>query len=78
MLDGLSAYISAALAENQDLLPRNPQSAVQLQAKIAMLQNPSLPADIINERRWAEGQVTSINGRIIPIVTVFPLEMMRM
>ena len=77
MLQGLSAYISAALAENQDLLPRNPQSASQLQAKIAMLQNPSLAADIINDRRWAEGQVTSMNSRIVPIVTVFPLETMR-
>ena len=77
MVDGLSAYISSALAENQDLLPRNPQSAAQLQAKIAMLQNPSLAADIINGRRWAEGQVTSMSGRTIPIVTVFPLEVMR-
>ena len=77
MLQGLSAYISAALAENQELLPRNPQSTTQLQAKIAMLQNPSLAADIINGRRWAEGQVTSMSSRVIPIVTVFPLETMR-
>ena len=77
MLEGLSAYISQALQTNQDLLPRNPQSTSQLQAKIAMLQNPSLAADIINGRRWAEGQVTSMNGRVIPIVTVFPVENMR-
>jgi len=77
MLDGLSAYISAALVENQELLPRNPQSTSQLQAKIAMLQNPNLASDIVSGRRWAEGQVTSINGRTIPIVTVFPLETMR-
>ena len=77
MLEGLSAYISQALQTNQDLLPRNPQSTSQLQAKIAMLQNPSLGADIINGRRWAEGQATSMNGRVIPIVTVFPVESMR-
>jgi hypothetical protein len=77
MLEGLSAYISQALQTNQDLLPRNPQSTSQLQAKIAILQNPSLGADIINGRRWAEGQATSMNGRVIPIVTVFPVESMR-
>jgi hypothetical protein len=77
MLQGLSAYITQALQANQDLLPRNPQSASQLQAKIAMLQNPSLAADIINGRRWAEGQATSMSSRLIPIVTVFPLDNMR-
>jgi hypothetical protein len=77
MLEGLSAYISQALQTNQDLLPRNPQSTSQLQAKIAMLQNPSLAADILNGRRWAEGQATSMNGRVIPVVTVFPVENMR-
>ena len=77
MLEGLSAYITQAVQTNQDLLPRNPQSASQLQAKIAMLQSPSLAADIINGRRWAEGQATSMNGRVIPIVAVFPLESMR-
>jgi hypothetical protein len=58
-------------------LPRNPQSSSQLQAKIAMLQNPSLAADIIVDRRWSEGQVISMNSRVIPIVTVFPLETMQ-
>jgi hypothetical protein len=77
MLQGLSAYITQALQANQDLLPRNPQSVSQLQAKIAMVQNPSLTAEIINGRRWAEGQATSMNGRMIPIVAVFPLDNMR-
>jgi len=77
MLQDLSTYISAALAENQELLPRNPQSSLQLQAKIVMLQNPALAADIINNRRWGEGGVTSMNGQMIPIVSVFPLETMR-
>ena len=73
MLQDLSAYISAALAENQELLPRNPQSSLQLQAKIVMLQNPVLAADIINNRRWGEGGVTSMNGQMIPIFAAFPL-----
>jgi hypothetical protein len=30
----------------------NPQNAAFIQAKISMLQNASLPADIINGRRW--------------------------
>jgi hypothetical protein len=72
MLDALPAYIASALAENQDLLPRNPQSASYIQAKIVMLQDPNLSAAIRNDRRWAE----SANSRI-PIACVFPLESMR-
>src|SRR5262245_41954063 len=72
MLDALPAYITAVLAENQDLLPRNPQSASYLQAKIAMLQDPNLAAAIRTDRRWAE----SVSSRI-PIASVFPLESMR-
>jgi hypothetical protein len=77
MLQGLSAYIAQALQTNQDSLPRNPQNSAQIQAKIAMLQNPSLQADIINGRRWAELEVPSSGGRSIPISTVFALESMR-
>jgi hypothetical protein len=77
MLQGLSAYIGQALQTNQENLPRNPSSAVQIQAKIAMLQNASLQADILNGRRWAEIGVASTGGRSIPISTVFALESMR-
>lgn len=77
MLEGLSAYITQALQTNENALPRNEHLVSQLQAKIAMLQNPSLAAGIINGRRWAEGQATSMNSRVIPIVTVFPIESMR-
>src|SRR5215510_11640736 len=72
MLDALPAYITAVLAENQDLLPRNPQSASYLQAKIAILQDPNLATAIRNDRRWAESASSGI-----PIACVFPLESMR-
>lgn len=72
MLDALPAHITSVLAENQDLLPRNPQSASYIQAKIAMLQDPNLATAIRNDRRWAE----SASSRI-PIACVFPLESMR-
>jgi hypothetical protein len=77
MLDGLSQYIGQALTQSQGDLPRNPQNRTQIEAKIAMLQNPSLAADIVNGRRWFEGQSTSMNGRTVPVVTVFALESMR-
>jgi hypothetical protein len=72
MLDALPAYIVSVLAENQDLLPRNPQSASYIQAKITMLQDPNLANAIRNDRRWAE----SASSRI-PIACVFALESMR-
>jgi hypothetical protein len=77
MLQELSQYIGQALVQNQDSLPRNPQNRTQIEAKIAMLQNPSLAADIINGRRWFEGQGASTSGRTVPFVTVFALENMR-
>lgn len=72
MLAALPAYLVSVLAENQELLPRNPQSATYIQAKIAMLQDPTLAAAIRDGRRWAE----SASSRT-PIACVFPLESMR-
>lgn len=72
MLDALPAYVASALAENQALLPGNPQLASYIQAKITMLQDPSLSATIREERRWAG----STSSRV-PIACVFPLESMR-
>jgi hypothetical protein len=77
MLRDLAVYVSQALEINQGNLPRNPQNASQLQAKITMLQNPSLAVDIVNSRRWVEGQVRSSDGEIRPVVLVFPTEGMR-
>lgn len=72
MLDALPAYLVSVLAENQNLLPRNPQSASYIQAKIAMLQDPNLATAIRNDRRWAEAAASRI-----PIACVFPVESMR-
>jgi hypothetical protein len=68
MLDALPAYIASALAENQNLIPRNPQSESYLRAKIAMLQDPNLATAIRTERRWVE----STRSRV-PIACVFAL-----
>jgi hypothetical protein len=72
MLDTLPGYLTSVLAENQALLPSNPQSASYIQAKIAMLQDPNLATAIRNDRRWAES-----GSSRIPIACVFPLESMR-
>lgn len=77
MLQDLPGYINASLAENQALLPNNPNSSAQIQAKIAMLQSPNLASDVIKDRRWADGQVRSMDNRDIPIVSLFPLDSMR-
>jgi hypothetical protein len=77
MLNGLQAHITDSVAYNRDLLPRNPQSTSQLLAKIAMLENASLAAEIIEGQRWVEGQAASLDGPPIPIALVFPLESMR-
>src|SRR5262245_56096319 len=71
MLSGLQSYLASVLAENQSLLPNNPNSATYIQAKIATLQQPTLFNDVINNRRWAEGQGTSVVGPSMPIATVF-------
>jgi hypothetical protein len=77
MLQQLPGYISSALSENQDLLPHNPHLAAQIQAKIVMLQSPTLVADINKGQFYSEGSVTSGDGRKISIVTVFPMANMR-
>ena len=77
MLLPLVADIDGFRRENIDLLPRNPQNAAVLQAKITMLQNASLPADIINGRRWIDRTLPGMGGRTVPIALLFPLEPMR-
>ncbi len=75
MLHGLIAQINSAISTNQQLIPNNPSLYAQLSAKIAMLQSPSLAADIINGSRWVDG--TSSGVRPTPVGLVFPLESMR-
>jgi hypothetical protein len=77
MLQALPSYITRTLQEQRDLLPRNAHNATWINAKIALLEQAGLFADIINGRRWMEGQAISTNGRAVPIVVLFPLESMR-
>jgi hypothetical protein len=75
MLNGLVGQISGAVTTNKNAIPGNPHLNVQLNGKIAMLQTASLATDIINNRRWVEGQ--SASGHVTPIGLVFPMESMR-
>ena len=77
MLEMVPQQITSALAENQENLPRNPNNAAQINAKIAMLQRPTLANEIYSGRFFAEGSDASSNGRSLPVVAVFPLEQMR-
>lgn len=79
MFQELQAHILYALNENQGNLPRNPnpQTAAQLNAKIALLQRPALAAEISNGRFFAEGSATSTDGRAIAIAALFPEERLR-
>jgi len=73
MLWALPGRIEYYLPYNQNLLPGNPQSAPYIQAKITMLQNPDLVAEINNGQYWVEGSAASR----VPIVALFPTGDMR-
>ena len=77
MYQRLPEYIRSALAETRALLPRNPRLAAQINAKIMLLQRPTLVAEIINGRFYVEGSVTSISGQTIPMAALFAEEWMR-
>jgi hypothetical protein len=77
MLNLLSAEITGALHDMQADLPRNPSLSSQIQAKILMLQSPSLKNDIINGQFWYTQVATSLNGRSIPVSAVFAQSGMR-
>jgi hypothetical protein len=73
MLWALPGRIEYYLPYNQNLLPGNPQSAPYIQAKITMLQNPDLVAEINNGQYWVEGSAASR----LPFVALFPTGNMR-
>lgn len=77
MLQALPAQIAAARAENEALIPANPQHAALLQAKIAMLDEPDLADAIARDARWAGVVAPSMGGRTVVIVAVFPRDSMR-
>lgn len=77
MLEAVPQQIASALAENRENLPRNPQSASFITAKIAMLERPTLANEIYTGRFFVEGSAASTDGRGIPVTAVFPVEQMR-
>lgn len=77
MLLLLESQLVAAAAKLAELLPLNPQSAPQAEAKLAVLRTPGIGGDILEGRRYAEGSVTSRSGSVLPVTAVFPLEGMR-
>lgn len=77
MLAELPARIAGYLSEQQASLPRNPQNATWMQAKIAMLQDPTLAARVTAGRFYETGGGGSSKGSRIPIVAIFPAEEMR-
>ena len=77
MMSDLTNYIARALTDNRNLIPANPQNIGPIQAKVAMLQVPTLRNDIITGRRWAEGMISGANSRTIQVGLVFPVESMR-
>ena len=77
MFQHLPAYIQSTLADSQANLPRNPQNAASINAKIALLQAPTLAADISAGRLFVESGVTSTDGRQISMAAMFPEERYR-
>lgn len=77
MFQQLPAYIQSTLADSQANLPRNPQNAASINAKIALLQRPTLAADISAGRLFVESTVTSTDGRQISMAAMFPEERYR-
>lgn len=77
LLTGLPNYLPQEIANLQSLLPTNPQSAPQIQAKITMLQSPSLIADIYTGQWWVDSSVSLASGAVLPAVTVFPQAQLR-
>jgi hypothetical protein len=76
-LEQLPSWIASSLQYNQDLLPRNPHLASEIEAKIALLSTPGLEASILNETLFEEREVTTLDGRTIPAAVVFPADSMR-
>jgi hypothetical protein len=77
MYQQLPAYIRSALEENRALLPRNPQYVAQINAKIALLQRPTLATEISDGRFYVDGSVASTSGQTIVMAALFAEDWMR-
>lgn len=76
MLLGLGGYLTGVRSDLQANAPYNPGLSAYYQSKISMLSSPTLIQDVVNGRRWVEGQGATSRGAV-PIASVFPLENMR-
>jgi hypothetical protein len=76
-LEPLPSWIASSLQYNQDLLPRNPHLASEIEAKTELLSSAGLEASILNEGLFEEREVTTLDGRSIPVAVVFPADTMR-
>src|SRR5688500_13258142 len=77
MLQQVPDQIALAIVTNEDLLPRNPHLATQIQAKLALLRTPGLASRIANLSFFVDRTVRSANGRDLPIIAVFTADSMR-
>ena len=77
MLAMLPSFITYSISYNESLIPRNPNLAALLTDRIALLSSPGLAADIETNEYFASTAVMSINGRLLPLATIFPADWMR-
>jgi hypothetical protein len=72
----LPSFIQSSLLANQELLLQNLRLASEFDAKIEMLSNPDLEAEILNGGYYREEETTTLDGRTIPLAIVFPADTM--
>jgi hypothetical protein len=73
----MNATISRLLNCMKGSYTTNPQANFQLQDKIALLQDTNLPNKIINGGFFAVDYVSSMDGRQLPILAIYPEANMR-
>lgn len=76
MLSNLPVQVAAALRSNQTSLDGNAGSAAALQAKIGILQRPTIASEIV-AGRWFDARSTPSTRGTVMIATVFLQEAMR-
>ena len=72
MYSQLASQIASAITYNESGLPRNPRNRDELLELIALLRTPTLEAEIRDGSYVEASVVESIDGRRLPIVTMFP------
>lgn len=77
MLAELPTRLATFATDLRNSLPRNPHLSSQIEAKLATLERPGLPGEIVRDRRWVEGRVTSPLGAEVTLVALFPTQALR-